>query len=909
MNRESGAPNQESGIGNRGSGISDSTSTALRLSLAFVRVVSVLVPSSMRVAWREEWHSEIRHRWHWMVESGALTRRSRLDLLRRSMGSVVDASWLRVLATFDLNLTQEVRYAFRSLRRAPTLTIVASSVLALGIGAGTAVFSVVDTLVLRPLPYSEPDRIVTIWQQRTDADNAIGDVAPGNFLDWREQATSFDVVAGVEPWSFDYLGTSEPRSLLAAAVTEGFFRTVGVQPLMGRTFRPEEHQEGQSNVVLLSYGCWQRYFGGDRELIGRSVILDGEPRTVVGVLPPDFQPRLLQGGREREVWAPNVIRPYEREERGSAYWNVVARLRRDVSVEQAQREMDALSTRLAAAHPQTNSGMVARLVSFRDHLIGSVRAALLVLLSAVGLILLMACANVANMLLARGAERHRELAVRSALGAGRSRLIRQLFVESLLLALLGCGAGLALAYWGTQALVALSPAGIPRMEQVGLDGRILTFSVVVAAATALLFGLTPATTCTRTDAGGLKDAGRSVGSGVSRRLRSVLVVAEVAIAMVLLVGAGLLLRSFANVLREDPGFTSSNVLAVQVFTYGPRYDTPEKQAVFYDQTLERMRTLPGVRDVGLVSAMPFFDANINIDVGFWIEGRPKPSPDAMPSTFLTMVTAEYFRVMNIPLLGGRMLTDRDRAAGPAVVLINETMASRFWSGEDPVGQRITVDWDRERREAEIVGVVGHVRHEGPESQPRPEVFFPHAQLPFGSMTFVASTLGDPASHIDAMKQQIWAVDPTLTVYDAATLDQVTSAWLAPRRFSLFLLGAFACIAFLIAAVGVYGVISFSTARRTREIGVRIAVGAQAADIRRLVLTESVVLAALGIGVGLAAAVALTRFLRALLFDVTPTDPLTLAVVSVLLLAVAVTAGYLPARRATRIDPLVALRVE
>jgi putative ABC transport system permease protein len=884
-------------------------SPTLRFCLLFIRLVSVIVPSSLRRSWRQEWGSELQHRWQWMARPGEPTWRGHLDLLRRSIGSVVDAVWLRIQGAFDWNFTQEVRHGCRSLRQNPTLTIVASSVLALGIGAGTTVFSVVDTLLLQPLPYSEPDRIVTIWQQRTDADNAIGDVASGNFLDWREQATSFDVVAGVEPWSFDYLGTSEPRTLLAAAVTEGFFGAVGVRPLMGRTFRPEEHQDGQNNVVLLSYGCWQRYFGGDRNLLGRTVILDGEPRTVVGVLPPGFQPRLLQGGREREVWAPNVVRPSEREERGSAYWNVVARLRRDVSVERAQHEMDAISARLAAAHPRTNRGMVARIVPFRDHLVGSVRTVLLVLVSAVGLVLLMACANVANMLLARGAERQRDLAVRSALGAGRGDLIRQLMVESMLLALLGCGAGLALAYWGTGVVVALSPGGIPRMDHVGLDGRVLLFSLIVAASTALLFGLTPATTCTRTDAGGLKDASRSVGSGVSRQLRSVLVVAEVAIAMVLLVGAGLLLRSFANVLREDPGFTSSNVLAVQVFTSGPRYDTPEKEAVFYDQTLERMRALPGVRDVGLVSAMPFFDANINIDVGFWIEGRPKPSPDEMPSTFLTVVTAEYFRVMNIPLLRGRMFTDHDRAGTPGVVLVNETMARTYWPGGDPVGQHIAVNWQGDPREVQVVGVVGHVRHEGPESQPRPEVFFPHAQLPFGAMTFVAGTVGDPASHVEAIKQQIWAVDPTLPVYEAATLDQVTSTWLAPRRFSLFLLGAFAFIAFLIAAVGVYGVISFSTACRTREIGLRMAMGAQAADIRRLVLVEGVLLTALGIGVGLAGALALTRFLRTFLFDVTPSDATTLVTVSTLLFIVAVAAGYVPARRATRIDPLVALRQE
>ncbi|MPZ21762.1 MAG: FtsX-like permease family protein, partial [Luteitalea sp.] len=831
------------------------------------------------------------------------------DLLRRSAGSVVDAVWLRVQTAFDWNLTQELRHACRSLRRTPALTVVASTVLGLGIGASATVFSVVDVLLLRPLPYREPDQVVTIWQQRVEADSAIGDVAPSNVLDWREQATSFDVVAAAEPFAFDYMVGSEPRTLLAVLVTEGFFRAVGVQPLIGRTFRPEEHRDGQDSVVLLSYGCWQRYFGGDRGLVGRTVILDNEPRTVVGILPPDFQPRLLQTAREREVWAPHVTPPYTRRQRGSAYWNVVARLRRGVSLEQAQREMDAISARLAAAHPRTNRGVVARLVPFRDHLAGPVRPLLLVLVSAVGLVLLMACANVANMLLARGAERQCDLAVRSALGAGRARLVGQLMVENVLLALLGWGAGVALAYWGTRVVVALSPGGIPRIHQVGLDGRVLLFSLVVAASTALFFGLAPATTFSRTDAGGLKAPGRSVGSGVSRKLRSALVVAEVGIAMVLLVGAGLLLRSFANVLRQDPGFTSTNVLAVQVFTYGERYRTPEQQVVFYDQALQRIRALPGMRDVGLVSAMPFAEANINIESGFWIQGQPKPSPAEMPSTFTTVATAAYFRVMNIPLMRGRMFTNGDRAGALGVVLVNETMARTYWPGEDPVGRHITVNWQDDPRDVQIVGVVGHVRHEGPESHPRPEVFFPHAQLPFGSMTFVAGTVDDPASYVDATKQQIWAVDPTLPIYEAIALDRLTSAWLAPRRFSLLVVGAFAIMAFVIAAIGVYGVISYSMARRTREIGLRMAIGAQAADIRRLVLVEGVVLAALGIGAGLAGALALTRFLRALLFDVTPSDPVTLASVSILLFVVALAACYVPARRATRIDPLVALRQE
>jgi putative ABC transport system permease protein len=882
----------------------------IRLALRLLSIASAIVPADDRDAWRQEWRAEIEHRWTEIQARGFPSLAGQLDLLRRAVGAARDAVSVRRAASMDFDVVGDVRHALRLLMARPAFSLTAIGVLAVGIGATTAIFSVVDLLLLRELPYREPDRIVTIWQQDTRAGVERGDVAPANFLDWRDESRAFERIAAAEPMAFDYLGGPEPESVAGALVTEGFFGALGVDPVLGRGFVAEDHQTGAPLSVVITYGSWQRRFGGSPSIVGRAIQLEGTAYTLVGVLPPEFEPGLLQGRLEREIWAPKAIQPYEPRIRGSAYWNVAARLKPGVTLEAARAEMRTISRRLEQAHPRTNTGVVANVVPLRDHLAGSVRTPVLVLAGAVALVLLIACANVANLLLAHGAERSQEFAVRMALGARRSRLVRQLLTESAVLALVGCAGGVALASWGLDVIVGLAPGGVGLIEDARIDVRVLVFALVLSLSTAILFGLAPALQFSRPVMHDrLKDGARGSSGGVGRRrIRGALIVAETALALVLLIGAGLLLRSFALLTSVDPGFSTRNVASLQVFTYGQRYRTADQRRLFYEQALERIRTLPGIEAAGLVSAMPFAAANINMEAAFAVEGSTLP-PDQQPSTFLTAATTDYFRAMSIPLREGRLFGDADGPRAPTVALVNRTMADRYWPGSTPLGSRVTTMFTGQKLTAEIVGVVGEVRHDGFDSQPRPEIFFHHAQVPFGSMTFVVRTAGDAAAAIQSIKQQVWSLDPTLPFYDAATVDQLVSKSLTPKRFSLLLLGAFALAAFALAAIGIYGVISVATAQRTHEIGVRMAMGARAADIRRLVVGQGMWLVMAGIAIGVAGALPLTRLMRTLLFGITATDPLTIGAVSLLLAAVAAIACYLPARRATHVDPLHALRYE
>jgi len=799
-------------------------------------------------------------------------------------------------------LLRDIRYGVRSLLKRPAFTLIAVITLALGIGANTAIFSVVNTVLLRPLPYRNAERVVTIWQNNTKAGVQRNDVSPANFLDWQEQSRSFESMAGIEPFGFSMIGNGEPERFQAWLVTAGFFETLGTNSLHGRSLISQDYQPGNERVVVISHGLWQRRFGGDQNLVGQKLTLNGQPYTVVGVMPPEFQ-----FPADREIWAPRVLREHDRELRGPTYWNVIARLKPGVTINQAQDEMNAIAARLASQYPDANGGMGSTVVSLPEQLTGHIRSALWILLGAVGFVLLIACANVANLLLVRGAERHREFAIRSALGAARVRLIRQLLTESLLLALLGGAGGLLLASWGIRLILSLNSAKIPRIEYVGMDTRVLLFAIGVSLFTAILFGLIPATQFSRPDLQStLKEGGRGAVTGSTRHwMRNSLVVAEVAVALVLLTGAGLLVRSFISVMRVDPGFDKERVLALQVFL-SRNYQNPEQITGFFDQSLEKLMSVPGVQSAAVVASPPFI--NLEQDAAFTIHGQPAPPKGREPSAFYTEVSPEYLRALTVPLRRGRFFTNFDNRDSGLVVVVNQTMARRYFPNEDPVGKRLTIIFDQPETR-EIVGVIGDVLHSGLDSGARPEMFVPYWQSPNPQMTFVVKTTPDAAAMLPAVKAAIREINRNQTFAKVATMEQLVNDSLRQRRFNLFLLVSFAVLALVLAGIGVYGSINYSTRQRTHEIGLRMALGAKPSDVLRLIVGHGLALSLTGIGIGLAVSFALTRLMKGLLFGISATDPLTFVAISMLLTSIGLLASWIPARRATKVDPLVALRYE
>jgi putative ABC transport system permease protein len=816
----------------------------------------------------------------------------------------VGAGWLRRQFGRDADFVHDLRHGLRMLRKSPAFTLSAVGILAVGLGGTVAIVALLDTLLIRPLPYADPDRVVTLWQ-RPVASAAREDVAPANFLDWRERARSFERIAAAIPYSRDYTGGNEPEVFFGAQVTEGFFEAFGVAPILGRTFLPAEHAVGGRPVAIITYGLWQRRFGGDPRLLDSAISLDGQPFTVVGILPRDFAPQILPRPGELSVWTPKAIRDYEHRIRGSAWWNVVARLKPGVSIEAARAEMASIAASLAAEHPRTNDGRTAEVVALRDHLAGGVQFPLFMMLAAVVLVLLIGCANVASLLLARGLEREREFAIRAALGAGRLRLIRQLAAESLLLAGLAALLGLAMGYWALDGITALAPPGIVRLQEAALDGRVLGYALLLTSLTTVAFGLLPAVQFSRPS----RDAVRErLTTGPRAALRRAFVAGEVALALVLLVGAGLLLRSFQRLLAVDPGFSPQGVVALQVFA-NDRYDTPERLRVFFETAIERLGAIPGVSAVGAVSAMPFISANIDIQSDFAVHGRAAVPERDRRGVYLTVATPGYFHAMSIALREGRHLSPRDTGRSVAVAVISESLRAREWPGGSPVGERLRLSWDGQPLDVEVVGVVGQIRHDGLAGPPRDEVFVPHAQVPFGSMTFVLRGTGPPASLIAAGQRAVWSVDPKQAFYDTASAERLVAASLVRQRFSTTMMSAFAGVALVLCGIGIYGIVSFTTARRTREIGVRMALGADAGAIGRMVLGEGLQVIGIGLGAGLLGSLVLSRFLQRLLFEVRPGDPVTLVAVCLVLAAAGLLACYLPARRAARVDPLVALRIE
>jgi putative ABC transport system permease protein len=814
-------------------------------------------------------------------------------------------------------LFQDLRYGVRMLRKNPGFTFVAVLTLALGIGANTAIFSVVNAVLLRPLPYPEPDRLMMVFPayEQGGRDGRIGTVTGPDFVEWRNQCRVCAQVAahtGAQPGNMT--GGAEPDRVRIARVTENLFATLGMQPMLGRTFLPEEMgrpspgndmQATGSTAVILSYGLWQRRFGADLAVIGKTVKVEGDACAVIGIMPDGFK-----FPDEADAWAPVALSP----KRNNAYLRVVARLQPGVTQAQAQAELATIARWLEQEFPQTNRGLSVNLVPLQEHLVGNVRSSLLIFLGAVSFVLLIACANVANLLLARAATRQKEMAVRAALGASRLRIIRQLLTESLSLAFAGGGLGLLLAFGILKLLLAFAPQGIPRLTAIRIDLWVLGFTLLLAVLTGVIFGLAPALQASRLDLNAsLKEGGtRATGGGSRHRLRGLLVVAEVSMALVLLIGAGLLLKSFTRLRETKLGFNPDHVLTASVTLPKATYPKTEQVKAYYQQALARLATRPEAQAVGVVNKLPLGNTGVGIQGDLTVEGESIERPGVMASKLAA--STDYFRALGIPLLKGRTFNERDTADSPGVLIISETLARRLWPNEDALGKRINIGLPGETWR-EVVGVVGDVKQRELGAPPALALYQPFSQvadmlrLLIGEATFVIRTAAEPQTFIASLRNELQAVDRELPLHNVAVMDQVVTKSVADPRFYTLLLGSFSALALILAAAGIYGVISYSVTQRTHEIGIRLALGAQSGAILRFVVRQGMALALAGLAIGLAGAFALTRVLSDFLYQVSVTDPATFALIALLLISVALIASYIPARRATKVDPLLALRHE
>ena len=800
-------------------------------------------------------------------------------------------------------MLNDLRYALRQLIKAPSFTIVAILTLALGIGACTAIFSVVNTVLLRPLEFSEPDRIVAIRETNLPQFPEFS-VSPPNFLDWEKQTKSYEYLAAYSGGALNLTGEGEPQRLVGVKATAHYFDVYGVKPVLGRMLLPEEDAQGKNHVVVLSYSFWQRVLGGARDIVGRSIQLNGEPYNVVGVAPQGFGL-----ASKVELWTPMAFKPDEtaNDARGGHYLNVAGRLKPGVTVAQAKAELVLIATQLAQQYPDSNKGWGIFMMTMQDYLVRDVKPVLYTLLGAVGCVLLIACANLANLLLARATARHREISIRAALGAGRGRLVRQLLTESVVLAIFGGAAGVLLARWGLDALLALAPASLPRITEIHLDSSVLLFSLALSIATGLIFGIAPAWLAARADVNeALKQGTRGSTEGGARgRLRSALVVIEVTFALVLLGGAGLLARSFMQLAKVDPGFIPDNATLIRLSLPQKKYGLPEQQTAFANALLERMKNLPGVQAVGVTHSMPLVSDYV---LGFNIEGRPAIDPSDLPSTNYYAVTPDYFHAMGIRLIRGRVFTPQDDAKAPRVALINETMAHQFFPNEDPIGKRINITNGPDTWR-EIVGIVADIKQYGVDKATSAQSYEPFAQVPFTSINLVVRTKGSPAALLGAIRPAVYAVDKDQPVGTIRPLEEIVADTIARQRFALLLLTVFSSVALVIAAVGIYGVMAYNVVQRTGEFGIRMALGAQQRDVLKLVLTQGGKLIGLGLVIGLLATLGASRAMGSMLFNTSAYDPLTLASITLLLGAVALVACFFPANRATKVNPIEALRTE
>ena len=795
-----------------------------------------------------------------------------------------------------------VRLALRSLRRAPAFTVAAVATLALGIGANTAIFSVVSGVLLDPLGYPEPDRLVVVWGRHVTIGRETASLP--DFLDWRSGARSFESLAAMTHTRFNLTGAGEPEVVWGGVTTAGLLGAFGIVPSVGRGFRAEEERGAAPRVAMLGEGYWHRRFGGRADILGRPILLSGVPHTVVGIVPA-----ALRLERPVEVWTPLVTDSTGH--RRSDFLTVFGRLQPDVTPERAQEEMTTIARRLEVQYPETNAGWSAEVVSLREQMVGEVRPALLVFMGAVGLVLLIACANVANLMLARVSGRTREMTVRAALGASRARLAGELLLESALIGLLGGGLGLVLAIWGIEAVRSLQPGAIPRIEEIGLDLRVVGFAAALSLLSGLAFGLVPAWRMAGSDLReGLTEGGRGVaGKAGIHRARSALVIAEVALAFVLLAGAALLLRSFERLLRVDPGFAADHVLTTRVTLPRVKYTEEAGRLAFAERLLADAASQPGVRSAAVVSDAPLGDSPPYLS--FEIRGGEAPRDGSVQDAAVFWTSPEYFETLRIPLVEGRFYDATDRIGGDPVVVVNQTMARRFWSGRRTLGARITLDdpADPEARWMTVVGIAGDVRHDRLADQAYPQIYLPFTQTPTRSMVLAARVEGDPAALVPAIRRSLAAIDPDLALTDIGSLEERKAASLARPRVNAAVLGAFALSALVLAAVGIYGVVAYGVVQRTRELGIRMALGAGGGSLLRMVIRQGMTPVLAGMAVGLAGALVGGRALRSLLFGVESGDLATLVAVTGFLATVALAAIYLPARRAARSDPMAALRNE
>jgi len=805
---------------------------------------------------------------------------------------------------------QDLRYGLRMLAKNPGFTAVAVLTLALGIGANTAIFSVVNGVLLRPLPYADPGRLMTVYE--TSREFGQMSVAYPNFLDWRRENHAFTDIAAYRGDDFNFTGSGQPEHLRGEFVSASLLPVLGVNPLLGRNFMPQEDREGASGVVMLTYGLWKRRFGADPNILGKTMTLNARSYKVIGVLPSDFGFR-----RRAELYVPIAqylsIELNDRENHPGL--NVVGRLKPDVTMAAAQAEMTSIGRALAQQYPKTNGGHGVAVVEMKDDMVGHIRPTLLLLLGAVGCVLLIACANAANLLLARSTARSREFAIRVALGADRPRVVRQPLTESVLLALGASVFGLMLADWGTRLVLAAVPNSLPRSQEIGLDPHVLLFTLALSVLTGVLFGLAPAFHSSSVNPQeSLKEGARGSGGG-RHRAEGVFVALEVGLAVVLLAGAGLMIQSIWRLWRVDPGFNTRHLLTTQVALSPTVMASPAAIRLAYQQLLDRVASIPGIQSASIASLIPLSDSDS--EIAFWPGSGLQPPQDQMSSAMFYIGTPDYLRVMGIPLREGRFFTDQDTLASAPVVVIDDVMAKHLFPGQDAVGKQFSLI---ELGPVQIVGVVGHVKHWGLDSDDtakiRDEIYFPFMQVPdkfmpeaVAGLTLALRTAPDPLSVVSAVRAQVAGPTEDQPIFGVQTMEQIISDSLAERRFTLLLLIIFASTALVLAAVGIYGVMSYAVSRRTHELGVRLALGASRREILRLVVGEGMVLAAIGTVVGLTAALGLTRLMASLLYGVRPADPATLAAVSLLLAGIALLACYIPARRATKVDPMVALRYE
>ena len=800
----------------------------------------------------------------------------------------------------------DLRYGGRMLVKNPGFTLIAVVTLALGIGANTAIFSVVNAVLLRPLPYPEADRLIWLTERQEQIPTRW--VSYPNFLDWRARNQSFEAIATIRSWPITLTGDGEAQSVASRMVTADYFRVMRIRPLLGRDFSSEEDRFGAPSVTLISYAFWQSQFGGDPEIVGRTITLNNQPFKVVGVMPQEFQ---HQGPSAMWVLTEQYAVPdsgwFRRADR--IVGNVIARLKPGVTIEQARADMKSIEQQLISEYPMQNGGNTIRLVTLQESIVGDSRAPLLLLFAAVGLVLLIACANVANLLLARAATRQKEFAIRAALGASRWRVLRQLLIESVLLGMAGGGLGLLLASWGVDLLIKFAPQDLPRLAGITIGWRVLGFTLALASLTGIVFGLAPAWQSSRTDLQeALKEGGRSVSDARGGRLRNAFVVTEVALALVLLVGAGLLIKSLARLFSSDSGFNAANVLTMELL---PReaYPSRPKLMQFHSQLLERISALPGVEAACVGNDdLPGLEPGWQTDINPEINGAYQNiNPGELINVDWGIITEDYFKAMGIPLKQGRTFSVQEGLQGAAVVLVDEQLARRFWPNGDALGKHIKYDSPTPH---EIIGVVGDVRNYGSETPGRIKMYTPFGRWPLPSSTLAVRSTGvDPLNLAAAIKSEVQAINSDVPVSEIATLESLLARRIAPRRFNTWMLGLFAAIALLLAAVGIYGVMSYAVTQRTHEIGIRMALGAETRHVLKLVLGHGMMLVLMGVTIGLAGAFALTRLMSSLLFGVSATDPVTFVAIMTLLAGVALLACYIPARRAAKVDPMVALRYE